>query len=95
MILNYLCPPAIIYVVFFLINVVIEISYKKYTQALTQAIIGIIFTCLLQICCLANLSILAWFLVFIPVILYTYMTLIIFLVFKLNPNNVNKYLIKK
>ena len=95
MILNYLCPPALIYVVFFLIQVIIEISEKRYKQALTQGIICVIFTCLLQICCLANLSIIAWILVFIPVILYTYMTLIIFLVFRLNPNAVNQYLIKK
>ena len=95
MILNYLCPPALLYVVFFLIQIIIEISDKNYKQALTQAIICVIFTCLLQICCLANLTIIAWVLVFIPVILYTYMTLIIFLVFKLNPNAVNQYLIKK
>jgi len=94
MILNYLCPPALIYVVFFLIQVIIEISDKHYKQALTQGIICVIFTCLLQICCLANLSIIAWILVFIPVILYTYMILLIFLVFKLNPNAVNQYLIK-
>jgi hypothetical protein len=94
MILNYLCPPALLYVVFSLIQVIIVISDKKYEQALTQGIICIIFTCLLQICCLANLSIIAWILVFIPVMLYTYMTLIIFLIFKLNPNAVNQYLIK-
>jgi hypothetical protein len=94
MILNYLCPPALIYVVFFLIQVIIEISDENYKQALTQGIICVIFTCLLQICCLANLSIIAWILVFIPVILYTYMILLIFLVFKLNPNAVNQYLIK-
>ncbi len=95
MILNYLCPPALLYVVFFSIEIIIEISDKRYEQALTQSIICVIFTCLLQICCLANLSIIAWLLVFIPVVFYTYMTLIIFLVFKLNPNGVNTYLIKK
>ena len=94
MILNYLCPPALLYVVFFLIQVILEISYGKYKQALTQLIICIIFTCILQIFCNANLSLIAWLLVFIPVILYTYMVLLIFMVFRLNPDGASKYLIK-
>ena len=94
MILNYLCPPALIYVVFFLIQIIIEISHNKYKQALTQTIICIIFTCILQIFCNINLSIISWILVFIPIIMYTYMVLIIFMVFRLNPESVNQYLIK-
>jgi hypothetical protein len=93
MILNYLCPPALLYVVFFLIQIVIEISHKSYTQALTQSIICVIFTCILQIFCNANLTLIAWLLVFIPVIMYTYMVLLIFMVFRLNPDKANQYLI--
>jgi hypothetical protein len=95
MILNYLCPPALLYVVFFLIQIVIEISNENYTQALTQSIICVIFTCILQIFCNANLTLVAWLLVFIPVIMYTYMVLLIFMVFRLNPDKAQKYLIKK
>lgn len=95
MILNYLCPPALLYVVFFLIQIVIEISNEKYRQALTQSIICVIFTCILQIFCNANLTLVAWLLVFIPVIMYTYMVLLIFMVFRLNPDKAQKYLIKK
>ena len=94
MILNYLCPPALLYVVFFMINVVIEISEKKYRTALTQAIICVIFTCILQIFCTANMSIIAWLLVFIPIILYTYMVIIIYLVFRMNPESKKQYLVK-
>ena len=95
MILNYLCPPALLYVVFFLIQIVIEISNESYKQALTQAIICVIFTCILQIFCNAELTLVAWLLVFIPVIMYTYMVLLIFMVFRLNPDKAQKYLIKK
>jgi hypothetical protein len=95
MILNYLCAPALLYVVFFLIQIVIEISNESYKQALTQAIICVIFTCILQIFCNANLTLVAWLLVFIPVIMYTYMVLLIFMVFRLNPDKAQKYLIKK
>lgn len=95
MILNYLCPPALLYLVFFLIQIVIEISNENYKQALTQSIICVIFTCILQIFCNANLTLVAWLLVFIPVIMYTYMVLLIFMVFRLNPDKAQKYLIKK
>ena len=95
MILNYLCPPALLYVVFFLIQIVIEISNESYKQALTQSIICIIFTCILQIFCNAELTLIAWLLVFIPVIMYTYMVLLIFMVFRLNPDKAQQYLIKK
>jgi ABC-type bacteriocin/lantibiotic exporter with double-glycine peptidase domain len=94
MILNYLCPPALLYVVFFMINIVVEISEGKYKTALTQTIICIIFTSILQLFCMADMSILAWVLVFIPIIMYTYMVLIIFLVFRMNPQS-NKQLIVK
>ena len=94
MILNYLCPPALLYLVFFLIQIILEISRDKYKQALTQFIICIIFTCILQIFCNANLTLMAWLLVFIPVILYTYMVLLIFMVFRLNPDRASKYIIK-
>jgi len=94
MILDYLCPPALIYVVFFLIHVVIEISEKNYKGAFTQTIICIIFTCMLQLLCTANMSIIAWILVFIPIILYTYMVIIIYLVFRMNPEANKKFLIK-
>ena len=95
MILNYLCPPALIYVVFSLINIVLDLSDKKYKDAFTLLIISAIFTCLLQLFCMANMSMISWLLVFIPIILYTYMTLIIFLVFRLDPSKDNKQYIVK
>ena len=95
MILNYLCPPALIYVVFSLINIVLDLSDKKYKDAFTLLIISTIFTCLLQLFCMANMSMLSWLLVFVPIILYTYMTLIIFLVFRLYPAKDNKQYIVK
>lgn len=94
MILNYLCPPALLYVVFFMINIIVEISEAKYKTAITQTIICIIFTCILQLLCVADMSVISWLLVFIPIIMYTYMVLIIFLVFRMNPQS-NKQLILK
>jgi len=95
MLLNYLCPPALIYVVFFLIQIIVELGHNRYKQALVQTIICIIFTCILQIFCNADLSIVAWILVFIPIIMYTYMVLLILMVFRLNPDGAKKYLVTK
>jgi len=94
MLLNYLCPPALIYVVFFLIQIIVELGNNNYKQALIQTIICIIFTCILQIFCNANLSIISWILVFIPIIMYTYMVLLILMVFRLNPDGAKQYLVK-
>ena len=95
MILNYLCPPALLYVVFFMISIIVELSESNYKDAFTQTIICIIFTCILQLFCMADMSILAWILVFIPVILYTYMVLIIFLVFRMSPESNKQITVKK
>jgi hypothetical protein len=94
MIINYLCPPALLYVVFFMISIVVELSEEKYKTAFTQTIICIIFTCVLQLFCMADMSLLAWILVFIPIIMYTYMVLIIFIVFSMSPAD-NKHIVVK
>ena len=94
MILNYLCPPALLYVVFFIISIVIELSEEKYRTAFTQTIICIVFTCILQLFCMADMSLMAWILVFIPIIMYTYMVLIIFLVFRMSPKDYKHFVVK-
>ena len=94
MILDYLCPPALLYVVFFMIHVIIEISEQNYKGAITQTIICVIFTCILQLFCNSNMSLIAWILVFIPIIMYTYMVIIIYMVFRMDPDTKKQYLIK-
>lgn len=91
MILNYLCPPALLYAVIMLIYLVLELSNENYHQAFVKAIIGIIFTCILQAFCQMNIGIVSWILVMIPIIFYTYITLLTFFVFGLNPNNKFKF----
>jgi hypothetical protein len=43
---------------------------------------------------MADMSLMAWILVFIPIIMYTYMVLIIFLVFRMSPKD-NKHIVVK
>ncbi len=87
MILNYLCPPALLYVVIMLVYTILEISNNKYHQAFVKAIVGIIFTCILQAFCEMNMSLISWVIVMMPIIFYTYITLIVFFVFGLNPKD--------
>jgi hypothetical protein len=93
MILNYLCPPALLYAVIMLIYLILELSNEKYHQAFVKAIIGIIFTCILQAFCQMDLGVVSWIIVMIPIIFYTYMTLLTFFIFGLNPK-IEKTVIK-
>jgi len=95
MILEYLCPPALLYAVIMLIYLVLELSNENYHQALVKAIVGIIFTCILQVFCTMNLQLVSWLFVMIPIIFYTYITLLVFFVFGLNPKDKVKQFIVK
>ena len=85
MLLDYLCPPALLYAAIMLIYLILELSHKNYHQAFVKAIVGIIFTCILEAFCKMNLGLVSWILVMIPIIFYTYITLLTFFVFGLNP----------
>jgi hypothetical protein len=92
MIINFLCPPALLYAVIMLIYLILELSNNNYQQAFVKAIIGIIFTCILQAFCQMKLGLVSWIFVMIPIIFYTYITLLTFFIFRLDPNKqLNKY----
>lgn len=94
MILTSLCSPALLYLVFIIIHVITEMVNENYKGSLVKLMIGILFTLILQAFCMQNLKIISWLLVFIPIILYTYTTLIIFFVFGTNPKNrVKSYIV--
>jgi hypothetical protein len=91
MLLNYLCPPALLYVVIMLVYTILELSNQKYHEAFIKAIVGIIFTCILQAFCQMNLTLISWVIVMMPIIFYTYITLIVFFVFGLDPTDEIKH----
>lgn len=94
MILSNLCSPALLYIIFMVLHILVQMSKEKYKDALLKLIITVIFTLILQIFCMQNMKVISWLLVFIPIILYTYTTLIIFFVFGLNPTDrVKRYII--
>jgi chromate transport protein ChrA len=81
MILEFLCPPALLYAVIMLIYLILELSNEKYHQAFVKAIIGIIFTCILQAFCQMSLGLVSWILVMIPIIFYTVYTKNLYVIF--------------
>jgi hypothetical protein len=89
MIINYLCPPALLYAVIMLVYLILELSNEKYHQAFVKAIVGIIFTCILQAFCQMNLGVISWTFVMIPIIFYTYITLLTFFMFGVNPKKLD------
>ena len=95
MFLSSFCPPALIYLVFMLIHVIIEVFNGSKKGAMLQLITGVLMTLLLQLLCLKNMSLISWIIVFLPFILYTYMMYLLYHVFGLHPSKKEKqYLVK-
>ena len=83
--INKLCSPALIYLVFALTQIIIDIFKSLYSQAFFKFIQMIFFTLLLNILCTRGLGIVSWIIVFIPFILMTVITGILMVVFGLDP----------
>jgi len=83
--IDTLCPPALIFLVFSIIQILIDIFKAYYNQAFFKFIYMIIFTLLLNVLCKKGLGIISWFLVFIPFILMTFISIILVMVFGINP----------
>lgn len=91
MILNKLCAPALTYLIFVLINIITDVFKNKGDNLISNIITGLLFIFILQVLCEKNLRIISWLLVFIPIIMYTYTTIVIFSVFGLNPKERAKH----
>lgn len=93
---NKLCGPTILYLAFSLVHIIIDGLYGRFNRLLIEIVISIIFAFMLQLLCMAGLNIISWILVFIPFILFTYITSIILFVFGLNPKEDNiKYKVEE
>ena len=76
-----LCAPALIYLVFSLVQIIINIFNGLYNTALMNIIIATLITSLLNILCINNLKTISWLIVFIPFIFMTIVTLLIVYIF--------------
>lgn len=83
--LEKLCPPAILYIVFSLTQIVIDTFKGMYNTAFLKFIVMIIFSLVLNILCNRGLGVISWFIVFIPFIMMTIITTMLLFVFGLSP----------
>tara|TARA_B110000977_G_scaffold8761_1_gene11615 strand:+ start:252 stop:1163 length:912 start_codon:yes stop_codon:yes gene_type:complete len=81
-----LCPPALIYLIFSITQVVIDTMKGLYNTALVKVWVAFVFTILLNYLCQLGLGIISWFIVFIPFLLMTLVVAILLLMFGLDPS---------
>jgi|TARA_R110001592_G_scaffold39040_2_gene128637 hypothetical protein len=81
-----LCPPALIYLLFSITQVVIDTVKGLYNTALVKVWVAFVFTILLNYLCQLGLGIISWLIVFIPFLLMTLVVAILLLMFGLDPS---------
>jgi len=79
-----LCPPAIIYLIFSITQILIDLFKGLYNTAVIKVIVTVMVTFLLNILCKQGLTVVSWIIVFVPFILMTVVVSIILYVFGLN-----------
>ena len=84
-----LCPPAVIYVIFSLTQIIIDTVKGMYNTAMVKIFVMIMVTILLQFLCQSGLNVISWIIVFIPFILMTVIVSILLYLFGLNATTGN------
>ena len=84
-----ICPPALIYLIFSISQILIDTVKGFLNTALIKMIVTIIFTFILNYLCASGLGILSWIIVFIPFILMTVIVTMLLFVFNLDPKTGN------
>jgi len=87
--LENLCAPALLYIVFSLTQIIIDIFKNLYNTAFLKFIVMILFTILINILCQRGLTVISWFIVLIPFIMMTIIISILLFVFDLAPGTGN------
>jgi hypothetical protein len=87
MVLENICPPALIYIFFSLTHIIIYTLNGQYNTAFVTFWVALVFTVLLNYLCERGLGIISWIIVFIPFILMTVIIAILLLVFGIDPNS--------
>lgn len=84
--LNNLCAPAMLYVVFSITQIIIDIFKSLYNTAFLKFLVMIVFTIALNLLCQMGLGVVSWFIVFVPFIMMTIITSLLLFVLGLSPS---------
>lgn len=90
-----ICPPALLYLGFSMIQITIDLFQGDYSTSLLKFIVMLIFTTILNLLCLNGFTKLVWFIVLIPILLLTYISSVLFYVFGVNPGKTSVTLTEK
>ena len=77
MLIDRLCSPALIYLAFSMIQLILDLTDSKFRLAVAKLMITLIFTYLLNILCDQKLSIISWVLVSLPFIFMGYFSILL------------------
>ena len=91
MFIEKICPPALIYLIYSFIQIVVDTLNGLYNTAFIKLWVSIIFTALLNILCDSGLGIISWTIVFLPFILTALLTTILLIEFGLDPSSGKLY----
>jgi hypothetical protein len=78
--------PALIYLIFAVTHVIVDMYKENYDKALMQFFIGAVFTFLLNILCRQGLGIVSWIIISIPFLLMTTIAAILVYSLKVDPS---------
>ena len=87
MLIDRLCSPALIYLAFSIIQLILDISQGKYRLAIAKLFICLLFTYLLNVLCEQRLTQLSWIIISLPFLFMGYMSLL--LVYALGFSDIN------
>ena len=85
MIIDALCMPAMIYCIYAISHVMIDLYRGMYNTACVELLVGILFTLLLNMLCDKGLNVVSWLIISIPFLLMTTIAMILLFAFGLNP----------
>jgi hypothetical protein len=85
MYLETLCTPAVLFVMIMIFHILFELYDKNYSMALVKVVASIFMILFLQLLCMVHMEVIGWMIVFLPMIIYSYMTVVLFFVFGTHP----------
>ena len=83
--LEKICPPALLYLGFSLIQITVDLFQGQYETSLLKFVIMFIFTAIFNILCLNGYTKFVWIIVIFPIIMLTYISSVLFYVFGIQP----------
>ena len=83
--LNQLCMPSLIYLIYSVTHVMIDVYKEQYNKAMVEFFISALFTILLNLLCMQGLDIISWIIISIPFILMTTIASLLLFSFHLDP----------